>query len=94
MSPKRKTQKQKDNPMSIKYITNRIAIDTDMTREIYDNGESGDQKVTLCQGFTEEGECHYYLETNGDPVLVTEDNEYECAMDLGLGDVSELKELY
>ena len=80
--------------MSIKYITNRIAIDTAMTREIYDNAESGDKRVTLCQGFTELGECHYYLETNGDPVLVTGDNEYECALDLGLGDVTELKALY
>ena len=80
--------------MSIKYITNKISIDTDMTREICDNGEYGDKSVTLYQGFTESGECYYYLETNGDPVLITEANEYECAMDLGLGDVSELKELY
>ena len=80
--------------MSIKYITNKISIDTDVTRKIYSNGEYGDKSVTLCQGFTELGGCHYYLETNGDPVLITEANEYECAMDLGLGDVSELKELY
>jgi len=80
--------------MSIKYITKNIAIDTDMTREIYDNGETGDKKITLCQGFTEGGECHYYLETNGDPVLITDENEYDCAMTLGLGDVSEIKELY
>lgn len=80
--------------MKTKHITNHIAIDTSMTREIYDNGETGDKKVTLCQGFTFEGECHYYLETNGDPMLITDANEYECAIDIGLGDVSELKELY
>lgn len=83
-----------------KQISNKVAIDTATAREIYHNGEIGDKKVALCVAnrygadMSRLDHIVYYLETNGDPVLVTNNNESQCATDLGLGDVTELKALY
>lgn len=90
-----------------KAITNRIIIDLSTAREIYDytpqdeNGIllSADHRVALCAAYQVDAKGEwkdyiYYLETNGDPILVTDDNEWECAQMLGFDDISDMRNLY
>ena len=51
--------------MRTKYITPRISVDLDKSREIWNNGQSGDAHASL---WADEGNKHVWLETNGDPI--------------------------
>jgi len=57
------------------YLTNEIAVDSEEAVELLDNGEVGDQRVVLfCAPDADDNGWLYYLDTNGDPVLLTEDD--------------------
>jgi hypothetical protein len=62
--------------MSIKYIDNRKAIDSDTVRILADNGLEANAKRTLCaaRGW-DDGETYWYIETNGDPEWLDADRE-------------------
>jgi uncharacterized protein YlzI (FlbEa/FlbD family) len=57
------------------YITNKIAVNPDTQIKLLTNGKSGDDKVTLCvaDGIGADDEAFFYLQTNGDPILFTDD---------------------
>ena len=52
------------------YITNELAVDQATERELLNNGEYADARVSLVTAKDEEGSSHYYLQTNGDPVVL------------------------
>lgn len=80
--------------MKTKYIDQNIKISLDTAQAIYSNCEAGDRRVTLMRADDMEGNDWYYLETNGDPVVVSDDYESmrDCSATLGIS-VGELEQL-
>lgn len=62
--------------MNIKYIANDVAVLADTIKILADNGETGDECCELCSGVDPEFEHNgvasqtYWMETNGNPVLI------------------------
>jgi len=55
------------------YLTNEIAVDVGQAEELMTNGETGDAKIALhCAPDADDNQWLFYLETNGDPVLLCE----------------------
>ena len=52
------------------WITNDIAVDRATERELANNGKQGDARVQLVVARDADGDRHYYLQTNGDPVAL------------------------
>jgi hypothetical protein len=79
------TRREADAALS-HYLTNEIAVDAEREVTLTDNGETGDAKVSLrCAPATRgAGGWLYYLTTNGDPVLLTEEDGVEWIETSGL----------
>ena len=56
------------------WITNDLAVDRDTERELANNGAYADARVRLVSACDEAGISHYYLQTNGGPVVLIESN--------------------
>lgn len=73
-----------------KQISDKVAVYTETAEEICDNGQEGDKRISLHIARIAEFKTIFlnyavgYLETNGDPILITEDNIRECSQLLGL----------
>ena len=67
--------------MNTHYLTNEIAVDPAREVKLNDNGKTGDARVTMCCAPAVLGASGwlFYLETNGDPVLLTDDAEEVAA---------------
>jgi hypothetical protein len=63
----------------MKYLSNNLAVDPSTITRHASNGLNADQRVTLCSANAAGDVDVWFLETNGDPVLVMEDNLAECA---------------
>ena len=57
--------------MAAKYwISKEIVVDRSTERELANNGEQGDARVRLVAARDDDGNTYYYLQTNGDPVVL------------------------
>lgn len=76
----------------IRHIDNDYAVKAEEVAELCDNGKTGDAKVVLCCGpRTDDNEWLFFLATNGDDVLLTDDAEGTAAWIKASGqDVDEL----
>ena len=52
------------------WISKYIAVDRATERELANNGEQGDACVRLVAARDDDGNTYYYLQTNGDPVVL------------------------
>jgi len=71
----------------IYWIDNALAVDPRTIKDHGDNGERADQCVVLYSAQivwpdNQKGQRAFYLGTNGDPCLIHEDNQIECALSL------------
>lgn len=69
---------------STKYITNDIEIVTNNALILFTTRTYDNSMVRLLVAEGVEGGRYLYLETNGDPVLVQDNNLEECSIDLGM----------
>ena len=55
------------------YITNEVAVDRSTERELLNNGMDADRRVSFCAAEDDRHDTYYYLQTNGDPVALTDE---------------------